>query len=202
MPLGKWAKERKPQGKRASPFFWDSPSQTCLCYYGRGMHQGSVPGDTREATCPSLLTSALCSRGTTLRPQLSLALDQLWVLSLGRRQRCRHSKSSSRRAVMRVPRPSSSSGPVAPALPLLGELWCHMQGRRACQPWKQEALGSLASGLCAEQEQREACVAWPALACQKTRAKADALAADRESVLGQCLCPVCYESHHVYDLDV
>ena len=33
--------------------------------------------------------------------------------------------------------PSSSSGPPAPALPLLGEAWCHVpwRGRSGSQPW-------------------------------------------------------------------
>lgn len=40
-----------------------------------------MPVDTRGAIYPSLLTSALCSQGTTLHPQLCLALDQPWLLS-------------------------------------------------------------------------------------------------------------------------
>ncbi|XP_048148346.1 rho GTPase-activating protein 20-like [Corvus hawaiiensis] len=49
-----------------------------------GTPRGSAPGDGREAACRSLLASALCSRGTTLRPRLCLALQQLWVLSAGK----------------------------------------------------------------------------------------------------------------------
>jgi len=41
-----------------------------------------VPGgDPKEATSSSLPASPLCRCGTTMRPQLRLALEQLWVLS-------------------------------------------------------------------------------------------------------------------------
>lgn len=64
---------------------------------------------------------------------------------------------------------------------------CAMVGQES--HGKQEALVSPASGLCAEQEQRLACVVQLAFTCQKTRAKAAALAPDREPELGQHLCP-------------
>ncbi|KAM6084883.1 T-cell activation Rho GTPase-activating protein-like [Theristicus caerulescens] len=41
-------------------------------------------GDPKEPTSSSLPASPLCRRGTTLRPQLRLALQQLWVLSGGK----------------------------------------------------------------------------------------------------------------------
>ena len=48
-----------------------------------GGGQGSALGDPQEATSSSPPASALCRRGTSVRPQLRLALDQLWVLSGG-----------------------------------------------------------------------------------------------------------------------
>ncbi|KAM6195847.1 uncharacterized protein WM294_009460 [Sarcoramphus papa] len=48
-----------------------------------GGRQGSARGDPKEATSSSLPASPLCRRGTSVRPQLRLALDQLWVLSGG-----------------------------------------------------------------------------------------------------------------------
>lgn len=49
-----------------------------------GEGQGSARGHPKEATSSSLPASPLCRRGTTLRPRLRLALDQLWVLSAGK----------------------------------------------------------------------------------------------------------------------
>ena len=49
-----------------------------------GGGRGSARGYPQEATSSSPPASPLCSRGTTLRPQLCLALDQLWVLSGGK----------------------------------------------------------------------------------------------------------------------
>ena len=49
-----------------------------------GGGQGSARGDPKEATSSSLPASLLCRRGNSLRPQLRLALDQLWVLSGGK----------------------------------------------------------------------------------------------------------------------
>ena len=49
-----------------------------------GGRQGSARGDPKEATSSSLPASPLCRRGTSVRPQLRLALDQLWVLSSGK----------------------------------------------------------------------------------------------------------------------
>ena len=46
-----------------------------------GGGQGSASGDPKEATSTSLPTSPLRRRGTTLRPQLRVALHELWVLS-------------------------------------------------------------------------------------------------------------------------
>ncbi|XP_054676764.1 uncharacterized protein LOC129204564 [Grus americana] len=46
-----------------------------------GGGQGSVRGHPREATSISPPASPLCRRGTSVRPQLRLPLDQLWVLS-------------------------------------------------------------------------------------------------------------------------
>ena len=48
-----------------------------------GGRQGSARGDPEEATSSSLPASLLCRRGNSLRPQLRLALDRLWVLSGG-----------------------------------------------------------------------------------------------------------------------
>ncbi|KAM9593500.1 uncharacterized protein ACIBXB_005172 [Morphnus guianensis] len=48
-----------------------------------GGRQGSAWRDLKEATSSSPPASPLCRRGTTLCPQLCLALDQLWVLSGG-----------------------------------------------------------------------------------------------------------------------
>ena len=49
-----------------------------------GGGQGSARGDPKEATSSSLPASLLCRRGNSLRPQLRLALDRLWVLSGGK----------------------------------------------------------------------------------------------------------------------
>ena len=49
-----------------------------------GGREGCARGDPKEATSSSLPASALCRGGTSLRPQLRLALDQLWVLSSGK----------------------------------------------------------------------------------------------------------------------
>ena len=49
-----------------------------------GGRQGSAHGDPKEATSSSLPASPLCRRGTSVWPQLHLALDQLWVLSSGK----------------------------------------------------------------------------------------------------------------------
>ena len=49
-----------------------------------GGGQGSARGHPKAATSGSLPVSLLHRRGTTLRPQLRLALDQLWVLSSGK----------------------------------------------------------------------------------------------------------------------
>ena len=49
-----------------------------------GGRQGSAHGDPKEATSSSLPASPLCRRGTSVRPQLRLALDRLWVLSGGK----------------------------------------------------------------------------------------------------------------------
>ena len=46
--------------------------------------QGSARGDPKEATSSPPPASPLCRGGTSLRPQLRLALDQLWVLSGGK----------------------------------------------------------------------------------------------------------------------
>lgn len=43
--------------------------------------QGSARGDPKEASSSSVPASPLCRHGTTVRPQLRLPLDQLWVLS-------------------------------------------------------------------------------------------------------------------------
>ncbi|KAM6084880.1 uncharacterized protein LJ206_006805 [Theristicus caerulescens] len=55
-----------------------------LCDPRAGGGQGSCRGDPKEPTSSSLPASPLCRRGTTLRPQLRLALEQLWVLSGGK----------------------------------------------------------------------------------------------------------------------
>ena len=49
-----------------------------------GGGEGSARGDPKEATSSSPPASPLGRRGTSLRPQLRLALDQLWVLSGGK----------------------------------------------------------------------------------------------------------------------
>ena len=42
---------------------------------------GTQPKEPPSSSVPA---SALCRHGTSLRPQLCLALDQLWVLSSGK----------------------------------------------------------------------------------------------------------------------
>ena len=49
-----------------------------------GGREGCARGDPKEATSSSLPASPLCRHGRSLRPQLRLALDQLWVLTDGK----------------------------------------------------------------------------------------------------------------------
>ncbi|XP_049652967.1 uncharacterized protein LOC126036800 isoform X2 [Accipiter gentilis] len=69
------------QPQAPGPWCWMHPSMS-VSRAGGG--RGSARGDPQEATSSSPPASPLCRRGTTLRPQLRLALDQLWVLSGGK----------------------------------------------------------------------------------------------------------------------
>ena len=77
-----WPQPRDPLAPAPGPATLLLHAPTSLPTAGGG--QGSARGDPKEATSSSLPASLLCRRGNSLRPQLRLALDRLWVLSGGK----------------------------------------------------------------------------------------------------------------------